>query len=268
MNLLDTARAFSQKIKAGSSTSIVFVHVPKCGGSSIYNAISKSMGLNYPDGHLDPVWSRNTVGEIYNLNEPEISPELQIFRHALLTNHLKDNKRFIAGHFTLNEALIQNLQQHHQVVTLLRKPDKRLFSHFKYWMMTRKLATSKDAVVKHWKDYLESDRAKFQANLYSVYFGESNYKNIGEESVALALKNLERLHLVGDLDSLTDFEAGLTAILGKKTTIGFANTSDKLMDDQDIRQLFKELYQENFQLIQKMVQTDTRIYDSFFNKIS
>jgi hypothetical protein len=73
---------------------------------------------------------------------------------------------------------------------------------------------------------------------------------------------------VGDLDSLTDFEAGLTAILGKKTTIGFANTSDKLMDDQDIRQLFKELYQENFQLIQKMVQTDTRIYDSFFNKIS
>lgn len=268
MSLLHKTRHLTQKIWDVKSPRIVFVHVPKCGGSSIYEAISKSMGLKYPDGHLDPVWSRTIVGEIYNSSKPELSSELQIFRHALLANYLNDKKRFIAGHFTVNEVLVQRMKTNYRLVTLLRKPDKRLFSHFKYWMLTRDLAKDKDAVYKHWKEYVNSDKAKFQANLFSIYFGEANFQKIEKTSIEKALHSLGKLDLVGDLGDLEAFEKSLSQILGKKTKIGFANTSKNLMEDDELNQAFSQLFNDEYEVIQGIVKTDDIIYKSFFNKRS
>jgi hypothetical protein len=266
MSLLHKTRDLAQLFKDVKAPRIVFAHVPKCGGSSIYKAIGRSMGLKYPDGHLDPIWSRTLVGEIYNHTEPEISEELQVFRHALLLRHLQENKRFIAGHFIVNRSLLQNLQKEHQVVTILRQPDKRLFSHFKYWMLSRDLAKDNDAVYKHWKAYIKSDRAKFQANLFSIYFGESNFHNIGEKTIETALSNLEKIDVVGDLENLDDFEARLSLIFAKTTKIGFVNTSKKLIDNENLDAVFNQLFMDEYELIKDMVTIDEKIYSSFFNK--
>lgn len=266
MSLLNKARDLKHKIWDSKSPKIVFVHVPKCGGSSIYKAISKSVNLKYPDGHLDSVWSRNLVGQIYNIAEPELSSELQIFRHALLTKHLYDKKQFIAGHFTVNNTLIEKMKDDYKLVTLLRAPDKRLFSHFKYWMLTRGLAKDKDAVFKNWKAYINSDKAKFQANLFSIYFGECNFKNVDKSSIENALHNLRQLDLVGDLGSLNAFETNMSQLLGKKTIIGFTNTSKNLIDSDIVNKTFNQLYSDNHKLIKELVKTDTIIYNSIFNK--
>ena len=266
MDLRNKAYSLKQKLQNKKSPKIIFVHVPKCGGSSIYKAISRSLGLKFPDGHLDPVWSRTLVGEIYNHPEAELSPELQVFRCALMTKHIKDRKHFIAGHFTVNSTLLQKMKAEYKTVTLLRTPEKRLFSHFKYWMLTRNLATDKDAVFKHWNDYINSDRAKFQANLLAVYFGESNFQEINEATVERAHQNLKQIDVVGDLDTINSFEEELTQLIGNRTTIGFENTSKNLMSDDVLKDAYIQLYKDNFKQIEEMVKTDAVIYKTFFNK--
>ena len=140
-------------------------------------------------------------------------------------------------------------------------------SHFKYWMLTRNLATDKDAVFKHWDVYINSERAKFQANLLAVYFGESNFQEINEATVERAHQNLKQIDVVGDLDAIISFEEELTQLIGKRTTIGFENTSKNLMSDDVLKDAYIQLYKDNFKQIEEMVKTDAVIYKTFFNKI-
>lgn len=92
---------------------IGYLHIPKCGGSSLNKAIYESLG--YKNTHI-PSSSNKKTKEWIN------DPYSLIFRFA-------SNSHYLSGHLTFNE--LKSLKRDF-IFTVLRDPKFRLFSLFTY----------------------------------------------------------------------------------------------------------------------------------------
>lgn len=185
---------------------IIYIHVPKCGGSSFGAALRARAFL-----------SQATVP--LNLGLPELTGEARIIsdydaRARHLRTLVRKRVRMISGHVRYDPWLHQSQATDYAFVTLLRDPVERLVSHYHYLQRAHpdpKRASTLDA-------FLDTADAARLASQFCFYFGGATQtvEPDTRATVSRAIANLARFDLVGDLAAPDAFWRDLKAVAGAR----------------------------------------------------
>ncbi|MEL6470121.1 MAG: hypothetical protein AAFQ74_10365, partial [Cyanobacteria bacterium J06623_4] len=122
------------RIRASCSyKKVAFLHLPKCGGTSIAASIARAIGAN-SSGYVDPIRTRK-LAQLYmeGCEQGEGSKLLFTIRRALFFDYFTEGRPYIYGHFPIIKECLLN-SQGYEFVTLLREPTQRFISQFKYYL--------------------------------------------------------------------------------------------------------------------------------------
>jgi len=245
----------------------VFLHLPKCGGTSVASGLQRALGAG-PEGFIDPVQTREWAQrDLPDADRAEGSARLFRLRLTLLREYADRGHPLIFGHFPLDEHLFSERRTEYRWLTVLRGPAQRVLSHFKYGVLTRKpsAATSVTAVKKQWQSFLGSDYFHFHANLYAYYLGghavgfDPDRLN---EMRSHAKANLRKFDVYGCLDDLPDVAKDFQSITGFDVEFCRLNSSEANSDTQEqmrvIEQFEKSVDKER---LRERTQGDLEIYN-------
>ena len=178
---------------------IIYIHVPKCGGSSFgaalrlrYFASQSTISLDQGDTTL--------MGEARILSDYAAR---QRALHALVAS----GNRMIAGHVQYDPDFHDGPAARYRFVTLLREPALRFVSHYHY--LQRKHPDPARATTL--RGFLVSPEAQRIASQYLFYFA-GQWQRPGEDTGPLiqqAIRNLGRFDIVGDLGAPDAFARDL-----------------------------------------------------------
>lgn len=115
---------------------IVFVHVPRCAGTSIVEAIRSECNVSNA-GRIDPIRVRKAAELILGADDPDAFftayPALQQY---LLAYILKEGYSVVSGHLPAGTSLLEEFTHAHTFMTVLRDPVDRWISHYIFNKLT------------------------------------------------------------------------------------------------------------------------------------
>ena len=127
---------------------IFYLHIPKCGGTSVRHAIDSCYRTS--DGRrsrhaiaLDPVASAQVIRMTDHTDYPDDTsddyPILKFREHLLLYVMSQENTKYISGPFTFSETAYREFRGKYAFITVLRDPVKRWISSYFFNKYTEKL---------------------------------------------------------------------------------------------------------------------------------
>ncbi|MEA5596129.1 hypothetical protein [Rivularia sp. UHCC 0363] len=262
-NIESTSRKLANTL---SQKKVVFLHIPKCGGTSISSAIASAIHTGW-EGYVDPIRTRKLAQLILGDQEQaEGSSLLFHIRQAIFFEFIQEEKPFIFGHFPVIYDCLINPKDY-VFVTVLRYPCERFISQFKYSVGTKynslKQPLNTDEINLIWNNYIESKLAAFHANILSAYLDERGSYDLGsQESLARAMRNLEYFEVVGFLEKLDDFSENIYQAIGKKITIEVKNKSEYKLSSYQQKEIFLNFFDEQKLLqINELCRQDLKLYE-------
>lgn len=192
---------------------IFFLHIPKCGGVSIGQAIEEkylSIDLRNDRGIIElnaPVSGqviKTTEGINYPYGTNDDFPLLN-FREKLLLYFMgQPSTKFISGHFLFSDQAYQEYGDKFMIVTVLRDPIQRWLSSYFFNRFKR------DDHVQVYDDiepYLDTHFGISQGYELIKFLGGANWEGDYISSIAInrAIENLKKFGIVGFLEDLDSF---------------------------------------------------------------
>ena len=200
---VSTWRRWQAGLRKAPSTRACFLHVPKCGGTSITRALEAVHAPALRGGerahfHLVPRRS-DRAAEQLGIPVAEL-------RDALLQYHLSNGRvRLVSGHFRWRPEL---REQFPDVVflTLLREPVAHFLSSY---FFQREERGQRNPITEDLATHLQSERALSAATRFVTFFGGADTPAgaVAPAAIARARHELARLDLVGVLEDLPAFTA-------------------------------------------------------------
>ena len=242
---------------------ILYVHVPKCGGTSISRAIKKtyfiSKVLSRKKG-IVPIYGEASRRSAISLNQSIGSHRISLAMYALNVSH----NNIVLGHIPFcNE--FYGISKEWNFVTLLRDPVERWYSEFYY--TKKKFTNNLNKIPFPTEEYLESKPAKIFATNYMRHFSSIpelyNFNDVNDfniENIDLnfaeqqAISNLKNFRVVGFLDNLDGFKNDFKKAFNKGLKIGYKNKGNTSKE----RQIPENIHNRVIELCKN----DTRIYNS------
>ena len=180
---------------------VVFIHIPKCAGTSLRHAVSRSLDECGLENHLSArVETRASVKAAEILKR-----DVQLVREQLLLYFMADPScRFISGHFSFSELAYQQFSKEWSFIILLRHPVERWLSHF---FFNRFKKGSHTRINMELADFLNTERARELGSEYVRRLAPATRQinPVDTFSISQALENLERLAMVGLVEKLDEF---------------------------------------------------------------
>lgn len=180
-------------------TRIIYIHVPKCGGTSFGAALR----LRY-------FASQSTIS--LGGGDPDLTGNARILsdyaeRQSELRALVASGRRMIAGHVQYDPDFHDSLGSRYRFVTLLRDPVMRFVSHYHY--QQRKHPDPDRAPTL--EAFLDSEEAQHIGSQYLFYFAGKSQDMISDTGplITRAIQNLRRFDIVGDLGAPDAFARDL-----------------------------------------------------------
>lgn len=261
MSISSIIKEIKQKIILSDTNTnkLIFVHVPKCGGRSLEDAIKK--GINIQDVNkeyvrIDSKRSAKMSSILYktdytngDINDYDI---LNFSQEYLVYSLSNNNIKFISGHCPFNNITFEAFKHQYKYVTVLRDPVKKWFSNFNF----RKYRESD-----HWKidedihEYLKTDRGRYHGYDYAKYYGgirkDNNYHS--REVIENAKNNLHLFSAVGILENMIDLKGKFKNTFNINLNIQSKNVTQKSNEYKHDQQIIKQ--------IEEICSTDMEIYN-------
>ena len=224
-----------------SDKKIIFVHVPKCGGTSLDLLIKRRFPMQ-----------RFRLNARASLKASElIGEDLNLVRNTLLNYAVCTGYKFISGHFYMHHP---EQYEAYKTITVLRDPVKRFLSHYLY--NRYKTHTTHYAIDLEFEDFIDTDLAVSCGNLYCRYFS----KNLDpDESIA----TLEKFSSVGILENLGPFKNYVTQELKINGKLKRKNKSP-LKDSSQQEEILSK-YRDR---ILRLCDDDIKIYEHFASRVT
>lgn len=240
-----------------SPARIVFIHAPKCGGTSVRRALRLAGGVQAVAGRsirsVDATRTRR-LSEL--LGEP-----LATTRERILLYHMTDPScRLVSGHLSVSPAALQSMPGW-EWVTLVRDPEARWLSQYFY---NREKAADHFRVDQSLDEFLESDRARRMGEDYVRRFsGFADPQPVGEAEIAVALANLERFAIAGTLERIEEFCATFRRRYGIRLRVAHRNRNPLSQPRQR-----DEITADARARICAICAPDRRIYEAVLDRLS
>ena len=192
---------------------LCFLHVPKCAGTSVTNAL---MDLYKP-------WRPSARNRVVRLNdlaarsaEDMLSYSQRELRNPLLAYSLAQQQaRLVIGHFTFSQAVFDEQRVHWHFATMLRDPVSRWLSHYFY---NKDKPGNKYNIDVSIQDFLKTSRGQSLGALMVNWFSDGLYEKGAsvDSAVERALHNLNSFSVVGRSEDMPAFSHRIQNIFGKK----------------------------------------------------
>lgn len=191
--------------------SLVYIHVPKCGGTSFGSALR--LRYFYSQATIALGESRAVQSALYPAAHglARIKAEYAV-RDVMLAHLLAQNYRCISVHARYHPDLHDKYRGSSTYVTLLRHPVDRFLSHYHY---LRRHHPSADRAATL-DAFLDSQDAARLGAQYLFYFGRTLpfETNDLDQAIETAKSALGQFTLIGDLSRARSFHKALNALSG------------------------------------------------------
>jgi len=221
---------------------IFFMHVPKCGGTTVDRAFTAVYRKNAC--HLDaPATNRA-------LNAMGGDQDIHAYRHGLLNYFMACGHRYISGHFTFNEIIHRHFHEEYRYVTLLRDPVERFISHYFY---NRHHNLGHYPIDQQLDEFLDTPRAEQLGRFYQLFFSCSPSKI---DDVAAIRNNIMKFDVIGSLENLDGFRKNIREKFGIGLNFRHYMKNPKSKEEQQ-----RELRADHMKKIRKLCEDDCGLYD-------
>lgn len=240
---------------AAPTARCVYLHMPKCGGTSLSEAMYATVPFNQRIGVIDAVSTRRATSilhfdedDAFRCHEDLDTGQLTFdLREGLLLQHMAWDTMLIHGHVFWSEKAEKHFGDTYKYVTMFRDPVARMVSNFR---MTQRSGVVKDDL----DTYLETDVAKRHARVYLRYLCGRN--DIAEGDVPaqleLAKERIAKFALVGFLDRTDLFLKRYQEIFGVRPRMSQLNAAPDRQPDFSEAQMTR---------LRELCAPDIAIYD-------
>lgn len=201
---------------------LVFLHIPKTGGSSIAKAIGKHYRRSRFHVKAAPSWA--AASRAHHPDGAMFEDYLQALRSSLLLYSAELGTRYLTGHVWYTDGIRALRKDGYAVVTCLRDPVDRFISNYLYDRFKSVFHKKTDLDI---EEYLESEEARRQAGIYLRYLNgiRDDGDHDSDQALSAARESLGQVDILGFLDDLGAFSARLESLLGRSLRIRHERSS-------------------------------------------
>lgn len=228
--------------------SLAFIHLPKCAGTSLRNAISRC----YPASRVTHLRSGES-----KLSAEFLDTHLLTYRRGLLVYELicgqnAGRGRFLTGHYPIDPEICGRWSADWNFITVLREPVSRWLSHYFY----AHKSDSPFSIQESLEEFVESDRGRGVGKLYLNHLGGLDEQESTDARVEAACRTLDEMALVGTIEDYARFADGFQSRFGRPLKIARANANPVSRSRQE-----QEVTPAIRRKIEDLCHADRLIYD-------
>lgn len=208
----------------------VFMHVPKCGGTSLSEALYALVPLHQKIGIVDtPTLRRALAIRHAGVDDPVLYHDEGVhaaavaeLREMVLLMHLAHDCRLVHGHFLFSERAFTHFGTTHKYVSILREPVARTVSNYHQAVRGGAFAGDLDS-------FLDSPMARRMALHVLRYFAGVANVAPGEEAALMevAKANMARFAIIGFIEDLGGFIGRFHDVFGARPRVAHYNRTEE-----------------------------------------
>jgi len=244
----------------GLKKKICYVHVAKCGGTSISSAIKKQYGIR------DRFLRKNAF---INLNPGASSKGSQIFnetlwqfREKLLIYFLSHNHYvFISGHFPFSDLAMEHFADQYDFITIIRHPVERWFSHYFFNRYKKADHFKTDLSL---EEFIDSEDGRSLGSLYStLFYGKCDGEIVHSDASYMKITgNIDKLACVGVTEHMDIFCRDFNRFFKVRIDVEKENKNPLKKDERS-----KFITESIREKVEEICEPDLKIYNYVLEKI-